>query len=51
VCKRRKKKESATGGRESANNKFRTATSGTERTVSYNMREREDHGLEREHNE
>jgi len=31
-----KRKESGTGGRESTNNKYRIATDGRERTVSYN---------------
>jgi len=34
VCKRRKKKESATRGRERVKNKYRTATGGRERTAS-----------------
>jgi len=33
---KKKRKESATGERESANNKYRTATSGRERTAFYN---------------
>jgi len=32
----RRKKKSATEGRESANNKYRTAMNGREKTASYN---------------
>ena len=37
-------------GRESANNKYKTATGGRERTASYNGQEREDNSLKRERN-
>jgi len=49
VCKR---KESVMGRKESANNKYRTATGRRERTASYNMdrREREDNSLKKERN-
>jgi len=47
---KKKRKESATGGKESANNKYRTGTGGRERELHPTLDRREDNSLKRERN-
>ena len=48
---KKKRKESATGGKESANNKYRTGTGRRERELHPTLDRREDNSLKRERNE